>query len=129
MIEANIYAYLLSDSGVTDIIGDRLYALVIPVDTATPCAAFKKSDTNFFRDLGTNKIELRESILTIACFDDSLFGAADLADKMVAALDNFVGAMGAARVAKCHAFEENNYYEPDLKQFISEVSFNVGYEE
>jgi len=129
MIEANIYSYLQSVTDITNVIGDRLYALVIPADTQTPCAAFKKSDTNFFRDIATNKIDMRESIITVACFDDSLFGAADLSEKIITALDNFVGAMGAAHIAKCHAFEELNYYEPELKQFISEVSFNIGYEE
>tara|TARA_R110000868_G_scaffold29889_25_gene111159 strand:+ start:5052 stop:5459 length:408 start_codon:yes stop_codon:yes gene_type:complete len=132
--EAAVYARLSGYSGLTDLVGDRIYPMVIPPE--------KRGDAVTYQLIGTTPTPamradapLTRSRIQVSCYgtktsSQSAYASAKaVRDQVVAALNRFRGTVGGVAVQAVYRLTEFDLYDDDAKVDGVAVDFDVVFEE
>lgn len=118
---AEFFAWISSQAGVSALIGDRIYPRQLPQGVIYPCIRFLRDDDGGFKDFdgqgGTLMTELQ-----IDCIADTLTQAEAIAAEVSGAMKNYTGAMGGRTVQRVSLESEFDAYEPSLAEGKYRVS-------
>lgn len=84
---------LLADSAVMNLVGNRIYPLVLPENAALPAIAYAVVNESRAHAM-LEPVPLREVTLAVQCYAKTYSQARALADAVTAALDGYRGALG-----------------------------------
>ena len=130
-IEQAILKELLADSGITSLIGERLYYVKAPQDVVKPYVAFfKASAPREYSHDGASK--LAHPRFQFSCFATTYYEAKQITEAIRAAIEAFSGTMGGAggvEVGHCFLINESDIYEENTKLFHVAVDYLIWHKE
>jgi len=128
-IEQAVLKELLADSGITDLIGERLYYVKAPQDVAKPYIVFfKVSAPREYSHDGASK--LARPRFQFSCFAMTYYEAKQIAEAIRVAIEAFSGTMGTGvEVGSCFCLNESDMYEEDTKLFHVAVDYLIYHKE
>lgn len=117
MIEAGLFDHLSDDSGVTALVGTRIFPLVIPQRSAQtvlrhPCLVYSRLDVRRQQRFCETDGLVR-SHFQLDCYAPTYAESASVAAATRAALIDFRGTMGTVRVRAVFLDSQNDLVEPD----------------
>lgn len=97
-IESALYTHLTNDSNVTELVGTRIYPLVVPQDADLPAIAYQRisGPRTHTHDGATNPAWARLQLTMVAT---RYSGAKALAEVVRQSLDGLAGSLGGVRAA------------------------------
>lgn len=130
-IEQAIKRELMADSGVTDLIGERLYYVRAPQDVVKPYVVFfKVSGLREYSHDGAS--ELAQPRFQFSCFATIYYEAKQIAEAIRAAIEAFSGTMGGesgVEIGSCFCMNESDMYEDDTKLFHVAIDYLIFHKE
>ncbi len=105
-VEAALYAILQADSGVTDLIGTRLYPNRIPSDASRPCVAYQVISTVLTQTHG-NGIVMKRARVQLTLLGTTYASAKSVGAAIQAALHGYKATIGGSVIH--HALLVNEY--------------------
>jgi len=130
-IEQAIKKELLTDSGITSLIGERLYYVKAPQDVTKPYIVFlKASGPREYSHDGVSK--LAHPRFQFSCFATTYYEAKQIAEAIRAAIEAFSGTMGGdggVEVGSCFYINESDIYEEDTRLFHVAVDYLIYHKE
>jgi len=130
-IEQAIKKELLADSGITDLIGERLYYVKSPQDVISPYVVFlKASGPREYSHGGASK--LARPRFQFSCFATTYYVAKQIAEAIRAAIEAFSGTMGGAggvEVGSCFCINESDIYEDNTQLYHVAVDYLIWHKE
>ncbi len=108
--EEDLFTYLSTYPGLGALIGTRLYPLLLPQLPTLPAVTYQRVST-------PTLLEFERSLLPhprfqFNCWATTFAGARAVADQVRAALDVYMGAMGATTVRASLVEDERDDYDP-----------------
>ena len=120
--------HLMGDTGVTGIIGTRLYPMVVPQDAELPAAAYQQlSGPREHSHSGASG--LVRARVQFTCMGASYNAAKDVAEALRLSLDGFKGSMGNVDVQAVFLDNEVDGYASTFEAAVTRVDFVVWYGE
>ena len=130
-IEQAVLKELLADSGVTDLISERLYYVKAPQDVVKPYVIFfKASGPREYSHDGVSA--LARPRFQFSCFATTYYEAKQIAEAIRAAIEAFNGIMGGAggaEVGSCFCINESDIYEDNTQLFHVAVDYLIWHKE
>jgi hypothetical protein len=90
-----IYSLLSADTVLTTLIGDKLYSLVAPEDTALPFVVYERSYTNTFTKDG---LATSDSTIKFTVVADTYIKSIDISEAIDAVLNCFKGTVDTIKI-------------------------------
>lgn len=129
MIKAALYNYLIGDSGVSALIADRVYPLLIPQQawsgsSVQPCAVYQRTSVQRdVRHCGTSGLALSTMQIDAYATD---YEAADAVARVIKdALINYYGPMGDVDIKSITLAAEFDLLDPEPGLFRVSLSFFI----
>jgi len=130
-IEQAIKKELMAASGVTDLIGERLYYVRAPQDVTKPYVVFfKVSGSREYSHDGAS--ELANPRFQFSCFATTYYEAKQTVNAIRVAIEAFSGTMGGdggVEVGSCFCINESDIYEEDTRLFHVAVDYLIYHKE
>jgi hypothetical protein len=131
LIEQAILTKLLATSGLTDLIGERIYYVKAPQDVGIPYVVFfKVSGAREHSHDGASG--LARPRFQFSCFSETYYEAKQIAEQIQSALQAYSGTMGGAggvEVGASFYDNETDMYEEDTKLYHIAVDYMISHEE
>lgn len=127
-IEAGLYAHLLTDSGVTALVGTRIYPLLVPQDADLPAIAYQRiSGPRDHTHDGSSGLAFARMQLTFVAssYDD----AKSLGEAVRAAIDGHKGSMGDVTVGACLLDQERDDWATVFESPVVRQDYLIWYQE
>ena len=128
MIEAALYPRLSGFTGLTDLVGTRIYHEVIDQTAAYPQLAYTRVSTLRTAAMGGN-IDLVRSRIQVNCYGDTAISALLVAAQVRAALSRWGGTAGGVTVQHIFDEAETTDYDADIQKSRAIVEFMAWWEE
>ena len=130
-IEEALYDYLQDQTGLTNLISDRLYYNKAPADPTKPYVVFFKTEgIRYFSHDGSS--ELAHPRIQFSVYSTTYDDAKDVAEQLRIALHGTSGTLGDApgvKVGSCFLKDEIDSYDEDLELHHVALDFSVMHEE
>lgn len=110
-IETALYSYLTSYAGLTALVSDRIYPLVIPEQASLPAIAYQRISTRITYSHDGDS-ELDRPRFQFACVASTAKAAREVAEQVVAALSGYSGTMSGLNVGASFIENQLDGYEP-----------------
>ena len=127
MLEAGLYTYLTAQSGVTALIGTKLYPVTAPQGTTLPYVVYSKIDTRPVQALG-QAAGMATSRLQFDAYAATPLAAKNLIQALRVALDGKQGAWGSTVIGSSLWLNEIDLYEQETASHRIAVDFDITYE-
>jgi Protein of unknown function (DUF3168) len=127
MIEESFQTYLISDSGINAIVGDRVYGLIAPQKVLPPFLVYLKVGDYPIAAGYCGPDAARHCVFQFDSYAKSYLGALRLAEAVRTALVGFTGTIGDTRIA--FVSMETEFHAPDPEPGLFRVSntFEIWY--
>lgn len=119
-------AFLAAQSGISSIASARIYVDRFPQDPTLPAIATTRTDTERPVSFDGPTGRVRDE-WAIQCRAKTRGACRQLAEAVIAACHGYRGAMGSTTVHACLLLTEQDAYDGDLDEAVSELSFRVSY--
>lgn len=116
-IEEALYAHLKSYTGLTNLVGTRIYPLVLPQNPTLPAIIYQKISRVGGRALSSPSPRYVRARFQISCWGASYGSVKDVAEQVKAALQDYHGVMGGTggvTVLDADVANEQDIYEPEV---------------
>lgn len=126
---ADLVAVIEANAGVTAIVGDRIYPLIVPPqalagDDRRPCLVY--ATTSVSRDLTFCATSaLKAERFSVDCYAASYDGAKALAEAVIAALVDYSGVSGGSTISAVHLENEIDLMDLEPGLYRRLLSFVV----
>jgi len=128
-----LYKYLQTVSGVTALVGTRVYDMFADQGAAYPLIVIEELDDERFHQLSAKPTATRRPVLFTCVAEGNPKAANDLADQVYTAIMQehvaITAAAGSLTVRSIHYSSRNNTYETDLetdaKLFACAIEFSI----
>ena len=121
-----LFSYLTNNSGVSALVGDRVFPVIVPQDVARPAIAYFKVSDPPGRTFGRRFFARPR--YQFNCWGTSYETARAAGDAVKAALENYAGMMGGDNGVKVRM----TYFEGDLDlyddptgQFVTAIEYSI----
>lgn len=124
MIEEDLYSHLSTFTGLTALVGDRVYPVTAPQTVQAPfCVFFKVSDARIYSHQGFSGLERVR--VQISCYAETYLEAKQVAEQVTAAMEAWL----AANVKVQASFQENelDMYDSETGLYHVPVDFFIWY--
>lgn len=129
MNDAAVYAILSVHTGLTALVGARVYPLVAPQNTGKPYVTYQLVAGDPLHTLGTDPGD-GEALYQVDCWATDNPGAIAVAAQVKAALKDYTGEPAGVTVDRIVGPEDQrSEYEPDTKLFRRSLDFRIFYQE
>lgn len=130
-IEQAVLKALLADSGVTGLIGQRLYYVKAPQDVAKPYVVFFKASAprEYSHDGASGLARPR---FQFSCFAMTYKKAKQIAEAIRGVIEAFSGTMGGAggvEVGSCFCINESDIFEDNTQLYHVAVDYLIWHKE
>ncbi len=125
VIEKDIVSYLLGQDEITNFIGTRIYPMHLLEGTDLPAINYMRISQE--RDRSHNGNAMNRPILQFSCWAKSYITVKELAEALIAKLDNYSGYFANGKVTIFHV-NDRDLYEPDTGMYHIPTEFEI-YEE
>jgi hypothetical protein len=126
MLESSVYSYLLTYSGLTALISNRIYPIVLPTPPTYPSITYQKiSGTDELvmgRDDGISECRIQYD-----CWASSYGSAKTVAAQVKKALQNYIGIMNGTTTHCIQLVNEMDSYTSNV--FRTTLEFEFQYQE
>lgn len=113
-IEEALYTYLKSHTGLSALVGSRIYPLKLPQNPTLPAVVYVKVSYAGERAMGTGNPRASRARFQFSCFAQSYASAKDVAEQVKLALQDYSGLMGGGvTVLDTNVVGEVDVFEPD----------------
>lgn len=116
LLDGGLRTFLLGDSAVKALVGDRIHRLRLPEPAKYPAAVINLISTvpdhDFDGDAGLDRHRIQ-----IDCYADTLDAAAGLGRTLRARLDSFTGMAGSSPVPCAHLLTVQELYDQEVKKY------------
>ena len=129
--EAALYAYLVAQSGLTDLVSTRIYPLVIEQSASLPAIVYQRIASMPIHLSGDDD-NLRDVSMGVYCIAENYDEVKDVQEQVETALNNYSGTMGGdGGVVVQRVFLENigESFNDDMRVFIVELTYSIWAEE
>ena len=116
-LEAELYARLTADGGVSALVVTRVYPDVLPQGVTYPAIRYQRISTARLYNLG-GKADQADTRFQIDCYATTRIGAIALADAVRAALDSQTGLWGSIAIRNVTTENETADLEPGVEPKI-----------
>lgn len=100
MIAENLYAYLIAQPEITNIVSTRVYPVILPQEPIYPAITYNDDDSNYVESFD-GQTGLVQSVFQIDAWEKTYAGATTLATAINTALRNTSGAFGGIIIQRC----------------------------
>jgi hypothetical protein len=114
MIRADLRTYLLAQSSITTLIGQRLYLSRIPLPGTYPCVSYRRVSGGHFHDLQGSR-GYCEAAIEIEVWSDDSEEVESVGDAIRQKLQGFVGTMGSTTVKRVTLDDEQDSFLPPIE--------------
>jgi len=98
-LDADIYAYLVGQAGITNLVSTRVYPNVLPQNSAYPSITYSRVSDNPVRAMSADA-SVKQSRYQFDAWGTSAESARALADQIISALNGYVGSMNGNTVVQ-----------------------------
>ena len=124
-IEKDIVSYLLNQDDIAALVGDRVYPMHLLEGTQLPAINYMRISQE--RDRTHNGNAMNRPMIQFSCWAKSYATVKDLAELLIAKLDNFSNYLKGGKVTIFHR-NDRDLYEPDTGYYHVPIEFEI-YEE
>lgn len=110
-IESSLRTYLLTKSGITNLVSTRIYPLARPQNSALPAIVYQRI-TGGHEHMIAGAAGNANPVIQIDCLAASYSAAKSVAEQVRQALQGYSGAMGSDTVHACVFRNEIDLFEP-----------------
>lgn len=128
-IESDLYTHLINDSGVSGIVGDRVYPLRLPQGFTLPAISYQRISGDRAKDLQGSTGHTSPRI-QIDCWTKKYSDLKNLAEKVRLSLDRFTGNLGGGQYVQHVSLEgETENFEDDTEIQRISLDFYISFNE
>lgn len=125
-IQADIRTYLLTQTGVTDLIGSRIYAMKLPKKAVFPSLTYSTISSVRTRSHSGDS-SLTTPRIQLSCWGEKYQDCKDLAAELVSSLESYKGLMGSTTVYSSFVENELDLYDSESKVYHVPVDVKIRY--
>jgi len=114
MIEDDLYDYLTADSGVSALVGARIWPDIVPQDPSYPLITYARSNDERESTFDEGQTDHVGADFQIDSWGETRGAAIELAATVRAALLNYGGDMGATRIDQVRLSSQLDIYEHEV---------------
>lgn len=129
MIETGLFALLSADSNLEQLIGGRVYPVIVPQNSAVPHVCFEQTGREGNDPTVCNVSTSVQKEYEISSRSKSYFEAKEVADAVRVILNNFSGLMGETAVDRVLLQNEQDLFDPEPGLFRVSQTFVIYYQE
>ena len=129
MLEVGLYAFLAADSGLSALVGTRIYPLLLPQEPTLPAVVYQRISTNPLGHSNDGPDHLVRVRMQFRCHAATLLAAKGVADAVRAALDGYSGTMGTVDVKGVFRVDEGDDDEPETATFSVRADYYIMFNE
>lgn len=100
MIANNLYAYLVAQTVITDIVSTRVYPVILPQKPTYPAITYNDDDSNYTESFD-GQTDHVQSVFQLDAWSKTYAGATTLGAAMSTALKNKSGSFGGITIQRC----------------------------
>jgi hypothetical protein len=127
-IEAALVDVLENHAGLSALVGSRIYALILPQNTAYPGIAYQR--------ISAERVSLMSSDTTMAVarfqlsiWDETYAGAIAVREQVRSALQRYTGTNAGTEIVDCYLITENDLHDENDQVYGIAVDIEVHYRE
>ncbi len=124
-IEKDIIDYLLSQDSITSLVGTRIYPMHLLEGTDLPAINYMRISQE--RDRSHSGNSMNRPIIQFSCWAYSYETVKDVAENLIAKLDNFSDYLASGKVTIFHT-NDRDLYEPDTGLYHIPIEFEINEE-
>ncbi|MGB9780621.1 DUF3168 domain-containing protein [Caldanaerobacter sp.] len=121
MLEQAIYGYVSTHAGVTALVGNRIYPLLLPQNPTYPAIVYSRVSRIYEKDLSGTV--WNQSRIQFSCYAKKYSEAKAVAEQLRSAFRDYRGKIGDIDIMVADVTNEIDLYEPDTALF--NVSIDV----
>ncbi len=123
-----IYGRLQAVSGVTNLVGTRVYPVVLPQDPVYPAVRYQQTAGERTQAMGSNT-GLVNTTVQIDSYSESYEEAREVAEEVRAALQRFQGTVAGVEIESVFVNGPLDVFEDQIKKFRVQQDFTVWHRE
>jgi len=131
IIEEVLYAYLTNCAGLTALVGDRIYPIILPQKISFPAVTYQRiSGIREYSQSGPSG--LAHPRFQFSCWAKKYQEAKAIAEQVRLALDGYKGMMGGpdgVRVDAVYIEDDHDIYDPETKIYHIALDVVIWHEE
>ena len=129
--EAALYTYLASYTGLTDLVGTRIFPVIHEIDAEFPSVVYRRLFSEPVHAMGSDAT-VRSVVFGFSVLAETYTEVKDVQDQVEAALRGYSGTMGGDGGVVIQSVLLNNIgedYEDDMRVFVVNLEFELWAEE
>ena len=127
-IEEALYSYLSSHSGLTNLVGNRIYPMILPQNTALPAVSYQRISAIRERS-HEGPSGLAHPRFQFSCWGDTYKQVKDVAEQIRFALDGYKGIMNEVHIDAIYIEDDRDVYDPKTKIYHIAIDAVIWHEE
>lgn len=124
MIDIDLRSHLLSNSNITGLVGNDVYALRLPQDKTTTAIVYDIGAGFPLAQLGSLESVTRYNV-TLSVYSPSYVSMRQVSEHITAQLNGMSGTMGTTNVTGAHVESVINTYEEEQKLYRNIIILNI----
>lgn len=125
-VQGAIVNRLENYAGVSALVSDRIYPIVIPQNTTYPAIHYDDFSPVYYSAMGADAT-ITATRFRVTAIDDSYSGAKALEVQILAALKRWSGTADGTTIVDVFHEVSNNIYDDDLGTYQTHIDFMVHY--
>lgn len=127
MFEEALFSFLVADTDLTALVGQRIYPLLLPQQPTTPAISYQRISTTPLYALNGNQ-QLTKVRIQFDIFGATLADAKSVAEALHSRLDAYRGLMGSVQVGSVFRASEMDLYDPSVESFRVSTDYLIVFE-
>jgi len=132
-IKTAIFKHLIAQSGITDLVGERIFRKTLPQGTELPAISYEKvSDVSPGHTSSSDSANPKQSYFRFHCWsNESDTEAENIAAVVITALRDYSGTLGGGggvTVQRAFLEDESDDYDPETESYQAMVDFTIWHE-
>ena len=124
MIDIDLRSHLLSNSNITGLVGNDVYALRLPQDKTTTAIVYDIGAGFPLAQLGSLESVTRYNV-TLSVYSPSYVSMRQVSEHITTQLNGMSGTMGTTNVTGAHVESVINTYEEEQKLYRNIIILNI----
>jgi len=125
-IEDAIYSKLSGTSGITALVGRRIYPVVLPQKCKLPAITYDKVSDPQIHTMGSESNPCHPRF-TIHVWGETLKNVIDIAEQVKTALKYYTGTIASMIIQRIYYDNETDIYEPQTETYHRALDFLIWY--
>ncbi len=128
MIEEALYTHLISHAGLTAIVGNRIYPVLLPQDVTFPAVTYQRISTvREYAQEGPSG--LAHPRFQFSCWAETYEEAKAVAEQIRFALSGYKGTINNVRIDAVYIEDDNDIYDPETNIYHVALDATIWHEE